>query len=306
MKGSIPLLVSLFTLSVFGQTSKNLVELSSGLNIEVSSRGKCLYTRTQLTTITMANLFKTELPDKLTSLSDEKLLPHWNCIFLKRNLKRDLTGFYMPLGKFESKIKAESFKVKSVSGRIRYVGLVPKKYRYDVEVINGVATANINIHFDMADFNLDHSWANDIMDRKIAGAQRYWNRKTPSNYKFKFKRVENIKDAFFSVKLKRKNTRGPYDTRWSLVWSEETIAHEFGHMMGLDDEYDQITGSSLRDINRALISRANRSHLRSFRDRYMFGHYKAMKCDQESLMCNSHRGEIRPWHLYSIFKRIYQ
>jgi hypothetical protein len=306
MKNLILLTISLISISSFAQVSQNLVELSSGLNIEVNEKGKCLYTRNELTNANLANKYNTRLRRSIQILRGADLLPHWNCIFLKRNLKRDLEHFYMPYEEFEQRIQSENFSVRSVSGKIRYVGFVPKKYRYDIEVIEGVATAIVKIHFDMKEFGADSDWSKEIMDEKIAGAQKYWNNKTPENYKFKFSRVDNQSDAYFSVRLKRKNTRGPYDTRWSLVWSQETIAHEFGHMMGLDDEYDQITGSMLTDVNRALISRRNRQQLNTFSDRYHFGMDKAMKCDQDSLMCNSYSGEIRPWHLYSIFKRFYQ
>jgi hypothetical protein len=306
MKNLFIISLSLLTLSSVAQVSDNLVELSRSLNIEVSSEGKCQYTRKQLINAKLARTYNTSLRANIANLREIDLLPHWNCIFLKRNLKRDLRHFYMPFEDFEQQIQSEAFAIKSVSGKIRYVGLVPKKYRYDIEVIDGVATAIVKVHFDMKEFTADSNWSKQIMDEKIAGAQRYWNKKTPVNYQFKFSRVDKEEDAFFSVKLKRKNTRGPYDTRWSLVWSEETIAHEFGHMLGLDDEYDQITGSMLTDVNRGLISRSNRAHLPTFRDRYYFGMDKAMKCDQESLMCNSYRGDIRPWHLYSIFKRFYQ
>jgi hypothetical protein len=308
MKKILFIFIAFFSLLSLAQVSKNVEELSHNqeLGLRVNSLGKCSYSRKQLTNAHLAQKYNTKLKEKFEYLRYENLQPHWNCIFLKRNLKRDLRRFYIPYHEFENKLKNEKKSLKSVSGKIRYVGFVPKKYRYDIQVQDGVATAIVKVHFDMKDFSLDVSTAKRMMDIKIADAQRYWNSKTPARYQFKFSRVKNQRDAHFSVRLKRKFTRGPYDTRWSLDWSSETVAHELGHMMGLDDEYDQITGSTLSDINRLLISRTNRDHLSTFSDRYMFGYYKAMKCDQDSLMCNSYNGDIRAWHLYSIFKRFYQ
>lgn len=307
MKNFLISLVLLIPLLSMADARNNLNELSSQLNLKIQENGKCHYKRSQLTNIELGQEFNTHIRRNLVEMQNEDLEPYWNCIFLKRNFRRDSRSFFIPYDELIQKLSAEAFLSKQVRGKIRYVGLVSKKYKYDVTIINGVSTLSIKIHFDTRDFStIDAYRALHVMDRKIQKAENYWNSKSPSQFRFHFKRVKRKKDAFFSVRLKQKWTRGPYDTKWSVEWSDYTVAHEFGHMMGLDDEYDQITASSLSDLNRLVISRRNRDNLTTFSDKYFFAYQKAANCDQSSLMCNSSSGEIRLWHLYSIFKRVYQ
>ncbi len=290
--------------------SKNfdLRQLADDFNVKVSEDGKCLYTRNQVNNVQLYNRFNTPLKDRVTELQDQPLEPYWNCIYLQRNFRRDNIGFFITKDELERSLEEKSGSTVQVSGKMRYVGIVNKKYRYDLRHENGVTTATVRVHFDMKKMpdNANIRTVHSMIDEKIQGAENIWNSMAPSKYRFNFLRVNKEQDAFFSVKLLEKDTRGPYDTRWSLQWSDKTIAHEFGHMLGLDDEYDQITGSFLGGINRVLINRSNGEHLHSFSDRYNFGHIKAMRCDMGSMMCNHYQGKFNDWHFYTIFKRFFQ
>lgn len=282
--------------------------LSDDLNVKVSEEGKCLYTRNQVNNVQLHNRFQTPLKDNVLDLRNEPLDKYWNCIYLERNFKRDSESYFITKNEMERSFAEKSGQTVNVSGKIKYVGLIKKRYRYDLTHQNGITTAKVKIHFDMSKIKKTsaHSVLHKMMDEKIEGAQKIWNLMSPENYRFEFERVDRVEDAFFSVKLLVKDTRGPYDTRWSLQWSEKVIAHEFGHMLGLDDEYDQITGSTLGGVNRLLINKSNGAHLHSFSDRYHYGHIKAVRCDMNSMMCNHYNGKFNDWHFYTIFKRFFQ
>ena len=71
--------------------------------------------------------------------------------------------------------------------------------------------------------------------------------------------METRKNADFVVKVADKSTRGPHLKEHNINWHPLVFAHEFGHMMGLDDEYDQIFATL----------------------------FKKRRCTNESLMCLS-------------------
>ena len=299
------ILLFLLPLMAMAQSSVSyqLRALSTELGINVSINGKCLYTRNELNHIELHNLFKSPVKDELSHLLGKDLNPFWNCIYLKRNFKRDIKSFFITGTRLEKKFAAlKKDKTVQVNGKIRYVGFVPKKYRYDLEHKNGVVTAVVKVHFNYKSLPVAQSRA--TMQVKIDEAQDIWNRQMPENYRFRFEIADSKADSFYSVKLKPKFTRGPYDVRWSLEWSGKTIAHEFGHMLGLDDEYDQITGSTMGGINYYLMNRETRESTGDESIFYAF--FKAQRCNNDSFMCNHARGIIQKWHIYTIFKRFFK
>lgn len=271
-------------------THKRLLELSKDLNIKTSESGGCLYTRTALHTIQLNKIFNSQVSNVVEHLVGVPTAGYWNCIFLKRNFQRDSRSFYMSYSDFMEKYSLAENKLVKVYGKIKYVGFVRKKYNYDIEVVNGVVTAKVRVFFNL-ERRLRRDNPNMIlrkMSEKFKYAQMQWNNGSYNNrFRFDFKVVRNIQDAHFVVTLKGKDTRGPYDTRWSLRWSARTVSHELGHMMGLDDEYDQMRVS--------LFSRKN-----------YYSTINATKCDMGSIMCDSYGGHIRKWHIYTIFKRFFQ
>lgn len=156
------------------------------------------------------------------------------------------------------------------TGKITYVGVFQKAYKYDVvQARNGEFIFRVKVH-------LKNPKAGDIVHfrAKTQEAQDIWNAaRVPTNfsYRFEFAIVEKKEQAHFSVNVKD-TTRGPYDTNWGRSWSGRTIAHELGHMLGLGDEYKTLSGES--------------------------------DCYEGSLMCQSSRGQLMFHHFYFILRRL--
>lgn len=153
-------------------------------------------------------------------------------------------------------------------GTQTYVVFFPRDYRYDVYTRAGETVIEVRIHFKEATTS-DHK----SMGQKITAAQMLWNRNRPEigfPYRFSFHLVKKKSQAHFSVRLKD-STRGPYDVEWARNWNNSTVAHEIGHMLGLGDEYQTLTGT--------------------------------IDCLRHSIMCDSWSGELMEHHYYQVLKR---
>lgn len=160
--------------------------------------------------------------------------------------------------------------VVNITGQITYVNVIKKMYTYDVlQSGNGALVLNIRVHLKDpvgADF--------ESFAVRLKAAENLWNAGRVAadfNYSFKFDLVETEAAAHFSVAV-LDSTRGPYDRNWGRNWSTTTIAHEIGHMLGLGDEYQTISG--LAD------------------------------CLKSSIMCMSSSGALQSHHYYFILRRL--
>ena len=104
-----------------------------------------------------------------------------------------------------------------------------------------------------------------------------WNQKTPSDFPYEIdvQVKNNKKDAHFTINIVNGWTRGPYLREHSIDWDYRIYAHEIGHMLGLDDEYDQVIGT-------------------------LFGN---SRCTNNSMMCSSRRDGFPRYYWYLIFRR---
>jgi len=168
-------------------------------------------------------------------------------------------------------IRARNLKpVSTIRGTIAYVSIVKKKYFFDVlTATDGSLIVNVRVHFK-------NPTPQDILDftEKVQQAEDIWNAGrvvTDFSYRFKFDIVADEGQAHFSVRI-LDSTRGPYDQFWSRDWIGNTLAHEIGHMMGLGDEYQTLTGK--------------------------------FDCFKPSIMCTAWTGHMMPHHYYFILRRL--
>ena len=222
---------------------------------------------------------KTEIYKQIFNINSTKeCRKKINCRMLRRHLIRDNKNCQMaPIDveiadqqitqTFENKLK--------IKGRMKFLGIAPAPYRYYLYNAQGggpVLRARIFIS------NANEFSASELnrLSTKLNAAAKIWTAANPYDYKvnFDFDVTTEKSEATVSVKLIKGSTRGPYFSKWSLNWSNTTIAHEMGHVMGLDDEY------------------AN----------HPLGGLTA-KCNRTSLMCSSSRGKPMMYHYYLIFRR---
>jgi hypothetical protein len=203
-----------------------------------------------------------------------------NCKMLRRHLIRDSKNCQMDpmdVQVVTNYVEAPIAKPLGVSGTVSYLGIAPGSYGYDVYKDN-----NGNLHLETSIYfnNLEDFSASQIasLERKFERAGEIWtngNRFTANPITFKLKLNRQRRGAKISAKLKRNFTRGPYFSRWSMRWGTTTIAHEMGHMLGLDDEYSNNPfGGSMAGCNRS------------------------------SIMCSSHGGRPMDYQYYLIFRRM--
>lgn len=156
-----------------------------------------------------------------------------------------------------------------IQGTMTYVSIVKKRYAYDVLATPVGLQLTVRVHFKDPTAEDKISFA-----EKIQQAEDLWNASrvaTDFNYQFKFIVTQTESEADFSVRILN-STRGPYDMFWGRDWIPQTIAHEIGHMMGLADEYQTVTGE--------------------------------FDCYKPSLMCAAWSGALMPHHYYFILRRL--
>jgi predicted Zn-dependent protease len=221
---------------------------------------------------------KTELYKQLYGINSTKdCKKNTDCRMLRRHLIRDNKNCQMSPRDvqladqqinqtFENKLK--------IDGRMKFLGLYPAPYKYyfyNAQGTGAVLRARIFIS-NAKDFSQSEI---KKLRSKLSSAAKIWT--NGNTYKFKmnfdFDITTSSSEATVSVKLLRGSTRGPYFSKWSLNWSSTTIAHEMGHVMGLDDEYSN----------------------------HPFG--SSVKCKRSSLMCSSYSGRPLKYHYYLIFRR---
>lgn len=172
--------------------------------------------------------------------------------------------------------------INKITGSMKYVGFFSARYAYDIEFANNAFIHKVRIHFKNPKISQAQ---NDLQDfrLKIQEAQEIWN-ETPAkeafqrefsldfNTRFQFELVTDPRLAHFSVAI-ADTTRGPYFSEWARNWTPVAIAHEIGHMLGLGDEYQTVSGND--------------------------------DCLDQSLMCQSWRGELMYHNYYHVLKRLF-
>jgi len=222
------------------------------LGVELNDKGRCRYH-------TRKNLLKANNQND------------WDCFFAFRGMLRDTKRCLPSVAKVFSRTKWEG----NIKGRIRYVGIAPLPYRYTLREENGELIATVKLYYKNWD-KLEDYQKEQLQSRTREGAA-LWGQHRPEGTHFKVEMiiVDSREEADFKVKATSKSTRGPYLKTHSINWSYRVFAHELGHMLGLDDEYDQIYGT-------------------------LFG---KSRCTNDSLMCSSSSVHFPKYYWYLIFRR---
>jgi len=220
--------------------------------------------------------FGLELNDKgrCRYLTRRKLLKYgsqadWDCFFAFRNIVREVK--YCAPENWDQEVDEPQ----RIRGLLRYVGVAPLPFKYDLLAENGKLVARTSIYYN--GFKELSKEDQQKVRTKVKSAVNLWNKKTPSDlpYEIDVQIKDRKEDALFKINMVRGWTRGPYLKEHSVDWNYKVYAHEFGHMLGLDDEYDQIIGT-------------------------LFGN---SRCTNNSMMCAHRKDGFPRYYWYLIFRR---
>ena len=190
----------------------------------------------------------------------------------KRNCK-PLPDDVWDLNKFFPELEK---KMTQVRGKVYYGGIVGGQYGYWLYSRKKHLIFHTTIHFSNWDAITKAQQVQ--LQKNFDQAARIWKNHNHFDFpvQFVFRIVTEPRQAHIkNVKLMKK-TRGPYFDKWNINWTPYTIAHEFGHIMGLDDEYSYFQGGT-EGI-----------------------------CDESSFMCKSHGDkDIKNYHYYMVARRFF-
>ncbi len=196
----------------------------------------------------------------------------YDCHYFKQNILRD-TKICQPKKEIALSDPKLS-KSKKITGYLLYQGVWPGKYSYTVAPSREWAGYDIIVKIHFKNINKFSRESVELLQHSMNQAAVMWTHHAPNGFfRFKFLMVPNAKEADFSVPLTSLSSRGPYYSEWSINWGFRTVAHEIGHMLGLDDEYGTI-----------------------LQHRY---------CSKYSLMCDDSSGLVKEYHYYQVLKRIH-
>ena len=241
--------------------AKELTAVLKALDLPADDKGRCPFGKWEM-----------------EKMDADKIQPEWQCFFAKRDLQRDSKECF--ISPTFLKDPANLSKSQMVKGFISYVGMAPFPYQYLLEpMANGGVVAVVKIHYpNLKDFSELEQLG---LKSRWQEAQEIWNAYSINRdlWSVRVEIVDSSSEGYFHPHLTNKDTRGPYFASHSInpkYWTKRTMAHELGHMLGLDDEYDQIQGT---------IS-------------------KRWGCNPKSLMCGD-PGTLFEYHFYTIFRRAF-
>jgi hypothetical protein len=281
------LVVAACTLGACAEYSHaDLPRVAADLDVDLCSDG-CRHTVSELTRRDHGAVFA------ISGLSESP--QEWSCPMMFDNLRRDSTQAAC-LPRLSTLLTSDYGTSQKIAGGMSYMGVAPLPYRYDI-VSNAagrpVVSVRIALTGELADIpeNVQH------MQRKFNRASELWEDGAPEGaIRFVFRAVARSEDPHYEVELKPKCPRFPYNLALGLGCSSHLLAHEIGHMMGLDDEYNQLQKTL--------------GHL-SGHDRAWPGDQRQkldwLHCDLGSLMCDSAGWQSKPraYHYYLVLRRYF-
>ncbi|MEK6544520.1 MAG: hypothetical protein AABZ44_08825, partial [Elusimicrobiota bacterium] len=230
---------------------------------------------------------------------------HWDCSVLRESLGRDTMDYCAPDPR---SVFAPMEGGRRIEGDIFYMGLAALGYAYDLEAgKDGYPSVHVKVHFT-GELGASRK-ALALMRRKMKQAAAIWTANSPGGrYRFVFTLVGAQGDSHFSVRLDEGCPRLPYNHVWGRDCSAHLLAHEIGHMLGLDDNYNQVrktTGHILGvdgrwnwDVSQKDKSPWARRHAEEVRKKWF-------QCDLGDIMCDSRHEQSVPrlYHYYLILRR---
>lgn len=290
-----------------GSDKATLNNIMDQLGIPHDGNGTCLHSKKVLTRTDLnRNYARYVNYTRNVILENIDIEPHWKCNFLNQHIKRDTNRCLVDPADIISGLPIANKSILSVSGKIKYLGFYKKKYRYDIDLSNPAKpVAILKIHFQNTDkdTSMVYQGIKEYMQISLSKAQEVWNESAAGAFGFKFIVVDNANESHFSVRTVSSPSRGPYDTEWSIFWSKTSITHEIGHMLGLDDEYDNARFTVTMNRLVKKLRKDPRFKNASDAEIHSFANYSTSRCSNNSFMCKSSKGLIQKLHLYQIFKR---
>ncbi len=221
--------------------------------------------------------------------------PDWACLALADIVNRDSMERCLP--PVVPTFGAPPSHPIEVRGEMAYLGFDPREYAYRLTASDDGARTRVTVRiaFDGLSAVSTGPWRD--LQGKLDRAAQLWTTYAPRQA-FEFRFVAEIGAAaehpHFRVSLVAGQPRTPFDVTWGSAWPWHLMAHEVGHMMGLDDEYRQLDKTLGHMMGKEADWRRDRSmRLRIF------------ECHDRSLMCDSKGEDAVPlaYHYYALARR---
>ncbi len=164
----------------------------------------------------------------------------------------------------------------SIRAHQAYGGVLDVPYSYRIGCFEGKLTVRVSVSLSFPEWSLDqpsiavnsaycdtHAYPLAYRSRKtgqcrmhplemqvnsytqwlLSEAERRWSGNSAFGVTYQFAEDPGRR-ADVNVPVIDGFTRGPYFAQWGSVWGPDAVAHELGHVMGLNDEYSEVSGQA--------------------------------------------------------------